>query len=195
MSPIHTRPARESDIPQILKLFKDSLPQSYGGFIDMAQGNPWLHGTAADEYVARTLPDMTVAEDVQGTVVAFGVLQGDFVDLGHGLAGSFAPTLTGSGTLLAGDPLTLTFADLPPAELGWMFVGVVELNAPFLGGVLVPEPLLTVILPTGAGTFVINADMPDEVPSGIEILVHMWVADAGGPFGASATNALKLVTP
>ena len=81
MSPIHTRPARESDIPQILKLFKDSLPQSYGSFIDMAQGNPWLHGTAADEYVARTLPDMTVAEDVQGTVVAFGVLKGDFVDL------------------------------------------------------------------------------------------------------------------
>ena len=81
MSPIHTRPARESDIPQVLKLFKDSLPQSYGGFIDMAQDNPWLHGTAADEYVARTLPDMTVAEDAPGTVVAFGVLQGNFVDL------------------------------------------------------------------------------------------------------------------
>ncbi len=81
MSRIHTRPARESDIPQILKLFKDSLVQSYGGFIDMTPDNPWLHGTAADEYVARTLPDMTVAEDVQGTVVAFGVLQGNFVDL------------------------------------------------------------------------------------------------------------------
>lgn len=81
MSPIHTRSARESDIPQVLKLFKDSLVRSYGGFIDMAQDNPWLHGTAADEYVARTLPNMTVAEDVQGTVVAFGVLQGNFVDL------------------------------------------------------------------------------------------------------------------
>ena len=81
MSPIHTRPVRESDIPQILKLFKDSLPQSYGGFIDMTHDNPWLHGTAADEYVARTLPDMTVAEDVQGTVVAFGVLQGNFIDI------------------------------------------------------------------------------------------------------------------
>ena len=81
MSPIRTRPARESDIPQILKLFKDSLPQSYGDFIDMAHHNPWLHGTAADEYVARTLPDMTVAEDARGTVVAFGVLQGNFVDL------------------------------------------------------------------------------------------------------------------
>ncbi len=81
MSPIHTRSARESDIPQVLKLFKDSLVQSYGGFIDMTPDNPWLHGTAADEYVARTLPNMTVAEDVQGTVVAFGVLQGNFVDL------------------------------------------------------------------------------------------------------------------
>ncbi len=81
MSPIHTRSARESDIPQILKLFKDSLVQSYGGFIDMAHDNPWLHGTAADEYVARTLPDMTVAEDAQGTVVAFGVLRGNFVDV------------------------------------------------------------------------------------------------------------------
>ncbi|MCZ6655548.1 MAG: GNAT family N-acetyltransferase [Planctomycetota bacterium] len=81
MSPIHTRPARESDIPQILKLFKDSLVQSYGGFINMTRDNPWLHGTAADEYVTRTLCDMTVAEDVQGTVVAFGVLQGNFIDI------------------------------------------------------------------------------------------------------------------
>ncbi len=81
MSPIHTRPARESDIPQILKLFKDSLPQSYGSFIDMTHDNPWLHGTAADEYVARTLADMTVAEDAQRTVVAFGVLQGNFIDI------------------------------------------------------------------------------------------------------------------
>ena len=81
MSPIHTRPARESDIPEILVLFKDSLPQSYGGFIDMTGDNPWLHGTAADEYVARTLPDMTVVEDARGTVVAFGVLQGNFIDL------------------------------------------------------------------------------------------------------------------
>ncbi len=81
MSSAHTRPARESDIPQILKLFKDSLPQSYGSFIDMACDNPWLHGTAADEYVARTLPDMTVAEDAQGTVVAFGVRQGNFIDI------------------------------------------------------------------------------------------------------------------
>ena len=81
MSPIHTRPARQSDVPQILTLFKDSLPQSYGSFIDMTHDNPWLHGTAADEYVSRTLPDMTVAEDAQGTVVAFGVLQGNFVDV------------------------------------------------------------------------------------------------------------------
>ena len=81
MSAIRTRPARESDTPQILKLFKDSLAQSYGGFIDMAHDNPWLHGTAADEYVARTLPNMTVAEDVQGAVVAFGVLRGNFVDV------------------------------------------------------------------------------------------------------------------
>ena len=81
MSPIHTRSARESDVPQVLNLFKDSLRQSYGGFIDMTRDNPWLHGTAADEYVARTLPDMTVAEDAQGTVVAFGVLQGNFIDI------------------------------------------------------------------------------------------------------------------
>ncbi len=81
MSPIHTRPARESDIPQVLKLFKDSLPQSYGGFIDLTRDDPGLHGTAAGEYVARTLPDMTVAEDAQGTVLAFGVLQGNFIDI------------------------------------------------------------------------------------------------------------------
>ncbi len=81
MNPIHMRPARESDIPEVLKLFKDSLPQSYGGFIDMTADDPWLHGTAADEYVARTLGDMTVAEDARGTVVAFGVLQGHFIDL------------------------------------------------------------------------------------------------------------------
>ena len=81
MSPIRTRAARESDIPQVLKLFKDSLVQSYGGFIDMTPDNPWLHGTAADEYVARTLSGMTVAEDAQETMVAFGVLQGNLIDV------------------------------------------------------------------------------------------------------------------
>jgi hypothetical protein len=121
---------------------------------------------------------------------------GQFIDLGNGLAGNFSPTLTGSGSLAAGGTINLTFAGLPLFETGWMFVGVVELNAPFLGGTMVPNPILTVFIPTGAaGNIVINDTMPGGIPGGLSILVHMWVADPGGPFGACATNALELLTP
>ena len=77
-----------------------------------------------------------------------------------------------------------------------LFIGVAQLNAPFLGGTLVPQPILTVLIPTGAaGNIVINDTIPGGISGGVSIYIHMWAADVGGPFGACATNALELITP
>ena len=118
-----------------------------------------------------------------------------FVDLGASLAGSYSPELNGSGSLAAGASFDLTFEGLPPFTALWLFVGAARFDAPFFGGVLVPDPTLTVLLSTGTGTLVLNASMPAGLPPGVSIYLHGWTPDAGGPFGASATNALELITP
>jgi len=120
---------------------------------------------------------------------------GQIVDLGQGLAGDHAPVLSAEGSLLTGELMTLTASDLPPGRAAWLFLGTGELNAPLLGGVLVPVPFLTAVLPTGAGTLILSDAMPPGVPSGTGIVVQVWTPDAGGPAGASASNALKLLVP
>ncbi len=120
---------------------------------------------------------------------------GQIVDLGQALAGNFAPTLDATGTLLPDEPVTLVGTGLPPGRSAWMFFGTEELNQPFKGGVLVPDPTLITELPTGTGTIAIAAALPASIPSGTEILVQAWAPDAGGPAGASASNALMLIVP
>jgi len=120
---------------------------------------------------------------------------GQIVDLGQALAGDFAPALIAVGTLLPGDPVTLTTEDLPPASTAWLFLGTSELNQPMKGGVLVPDPILTFVLPTGAGTLVLLGTLPAVVPSGAEFFAQTWAPDAGAPSGACASNALQMVVP
>jgi hypothetical protein len=141
----------------------------------------------------------TCAIGFSGDLVIRALVQpiatGSFTNLGQGLAGNFAPTLTGSGSLAAGAGFQLVFAGMPPFTNGLLFVGLSVLNAPFKGGVLVPQPNLQILLPTVTGTLTLNQAMPGGVPSGTSIYLHFWAPDAGAPVGVCATNALKLVTP
>jgi hypothetical protein len=120
---------------------------------------------------------------------------GLFVDLGQQLTGDFAPELAGTGSLRAGDPVSLTTTDLPPARTAWFFLGLSAFNQPLKGGVLVPDPLLTEPLPTGPGSLLLTTAMPPLVPPETELFVQTWAPDPGGPKGACASNALQLVTP
>lgn len=133
---------------------------------------------------------------IRSTVITGGAGTGQFIDLGNGLAGNFAPTLSGSGSLAPGGNFDLDLAGMPPFTSGPLFVGFVLLNAPFKGGTLVPVPTLSVTLPTVTGSFTLGPNtMPPAVPSAFSIYLQAWFPDAGASQGVDATNGLQLLTP
>jgi hypothetical protein len=120
-----------------------------------------------------------------------------WTDLGQALAGSGGtPRLEGSGQLVGNSLLKLDLTNAAPSAPAAMFVGFSAVNAPFKGGVLVPNVDLFVNLVTsGAGTIAISSSWPAGVPSGTSVWLQTWVQDAGGPKGFAASNALKATTP
>jgi hypothetical protein len=129
-------------------------------------------------------------------IVGGGAGAGPIIDHGNGLAGNFAPTLSGSGSLAPAGSFDLDLAGMPPFTSGPMFFGFVLLNVPFKGGTLVPVPTLSITLPTGTGSFTLGPNtMPPAVPSNFSIYLQSWFPDAGGSQGVCATNGLQLLTP
>lgn len=119
-------------------------------------------------------------------------------DLGNGLAGaSGVPQLTGDGTWIAGDPITLSVSNAAASAPAALFVGFATLNAPFKGGILVPTVnLLRLGFGTNpSGALVLSAPYPGGVPTCTSLYFQFWIADAGGPAGFAATNAIEGVTP
>ncbi|MFT7463626.1 MAG: hypothetical protein ACI9EF_001971 [Pseudohongiellaceae bacterium] len=65
---------------------------------------------------------------------------GPWTDLGSGLVGTNGvPSLIGEGTLLAGDPLSVTLNSALENSTAWLAMGLSTINASFKGGVLVPD--------------------------------------------------------
>jgi hypothetical protein len=132
---------------------------------------------------------------IRSTVITGGG-SGQCIDLGNGLAGGAAPVLSGSGSLAPGGNFDIDLAGMPPFTQGPLFVGFIAINAPFKGGVLVPQPFLSIDLPTGFGTLTLGPNtMPPSVPSAFSIYLQAWFPDGGAPQGADATNGLQLLTP
>ena len=77
-----------------------------------------------------------------------------------------------------------------------LVVGLTPLDAPFKGGVLVPEPDLLVFgLPLDAtGSLLVSGAFPPDLPAGIDLYVQMWIEDGGAVHGLSASNALLATT-
>jgi len=120
---------------------------------------------------------------------------GQFNSFSNGLAGSFAPTLSGSGSLAGGGSFQIAMAGLPSFTSTTLIVGLGPLFAPFKGGVLGPDPDLLIPIGTGTGSINLNGSMPAGLPSNFEIWLQSWTPDAGAPAGLDATNTLQLVTP
>jgi hypothetical protein len=118
-------------------------------------------------------------------------------DLGSGLSGVRTPELSGAGTLQAGEQLSLALACAGPGNAVALFVGFSAIDAPFKGGVLVPNPdvLVTGLVVDGQGTATLTAAWPGGVPSGFGLYFQEWITDAGAPAGLAATNALLGTTP
>ena len=120
-----------------------------------------------------------------------------WTDLGDGLAGtSGQPHLTASGPLVSATPLTLTLSQAKGFSLAPLVVGVTAIHAPFKGGVMVPNPdLLLWMFTDFFGGASLAGPWPAGVPSNITIFFQWWVADAAGPMGFAASNAVSGITP
>ncbi len=136
--------------------------------------------------------------DPNGNYALQVTVVGCWTNLGHGLAGAGGtPLLTGTGTLIGGEPITLDLTGAKANSSAALIVGFGVANAPLKGGTLVPTPDLIITgLPTGpAGALSLPAAWPAGLPSGFSLYFQEWIADASGPAGFAATNGLQATTP
>jgi len=133
-----------------------------------------------------------------GVVLLTPVGDVGFEDLRDGLAGSTGvPQLTGSGVLATGQTVSFALAGALPGGTTSLVLGLGVLGAPFKGGTLVPTPdILVPGIPTDSnGFYVFGATWPASVPQGAQLFFQVWIPDATGPAGFSATNGLQVTSP
>ena len=107
-----------------------------------------------------------------------------------------APVLFGAGSLLAGEPVSLSVHGGAASAPAFLFVGGTAVNAPFHGGVLVPSPDRLTLLPLDTeGSVSIAGTWPAGIATGLTLHLQAWIPDAAGPAGFTATNALAFTTP
>lgn len=114
-------------------------------------------------------------------------------DLGFGLAGSNGqvPDLRACGDLGTGGTGWFTLRFAPPTTLTFLVGGYASNPTPFLGGTLVPVPIIRLLaLNTDA-----EGSIALPVPGGggpVDIFAQFVVADAGNPLGWAFSNALQI---
>ena len=110
------------------------------------------------------------------------------------------PVLIGKGDLAGGSTVELELVKAAPGTVAYMCLGVGTIDAPFQGGVMVPDvlspagvirPLLTDAQGgvSGAGAW------PTGLGAGLEFVVQFWIPDAAADFGFAASNAISQHTP
>lgn len=116
-----------------------------------------------------------------------------WVDIGFakpGVAG--APHLTGNGPFAANTTSTLLLAQANPNAIAWLVIGFFAHNSPFLGGVLVPEPLLIWTVNVDAtGAISMPLFLPPILPTGLPVDFQCWITDPVATYGYSASNGLQ----
>jgi hydroxyacylglutathione hydrolase len=95
--------------------------------------------------------------------------------------------------LLVHGPIGLDLAGARPSAAAWLFVGLSRIDAPLLGGTLVPSPDLVVapLFTDAGGEIAIATLLPPQVPLGATLHFQYWIQDPQAPFGAAASNALR----
>ena len=119
-----------------------------------------------------------------------------WTDLGHAKIGSKGPPeLIGSGPLSAGSDNTVELANGHPLGAATLVAGLVQLDAPFKGGTLVPQPELLLTLPTNAaGDLNVPFLWPTGIPAGVALYFQYWIQDPTATKGLSASNGLRGIT-
>lgn len=153
----------------------------------------------------------SIAGDIQGTVASANGDLGnpgvhvattpcaDWFALGNAkdTSADTTPVLVGKGTQQDGSLISLVILEGTPSALSLICVGFTNVGVPFPGGgILVPSPEVTVILPVDSlGNLTLTTTWPAGVPSGIDLYYQVLFADAGVPGGIAATNAYRSTTP
>lgn len=152
-------------------------------------------GTFGRTRVVSATPGVEITGDI--SLAACVGIPGTWVDLGHGLAGTggVQPLLSGTGALACEDMTTFTLVDGLPGAPAFFVLGISEITLPFKGGVIVPAPdiVVALVVPPG-GSIVFGFPWPTGIPSGAALAYQYWFKDVGGPFGFSASNALRSTT-
>jgi hypothetical protein len=125
---------------------------------------------------------------------------GTWEDLGHALKGTHgAPLQVGEGSLMGGDPVSITLTGALENAPAWLVAGADLLEKPFKGGVLVPDPTppaaLLGLLTGPFGKVKLDGAWPAGLPGGFTLYLQWWIEDAQGPAGFAASNALSATTP
>lgn len=121
-----------------------------------------------------------------------------WVNLGGGLAGTLGTsTLSGSGTLAGGTTAGLNLSGASRGEAASLVLGLAQLNVPFKGGTLVPQPdvIIDGLVTDSNGNLALSGTWPNGVPAGVATYFQFWVSDTGGPQGLSASNGVSGTTP
>ena len=101
-----------------------------------------------------------------------------------------------SGTLIASSTVNVALSGAATNSTAWFVLGLTQLDAPFKGGVMVPDVNVLAPFPTGgAGAVNFSFGWPTGVPAGFPFWTQFWVQDAGGPKGFAASNAVKGTAP
>jgi len=116
------------------------------------------------------------------------------LDLGKALVGTggLEPRLEAAGDWSQGGLVSVTFqASTAGTTTLWLMASHNDLNAPFKGGTLVPEPTVMFTLVTGpSGTLSFVSTLPPWLGAGEEFYLQFWQLDPQGPNGFAASNAV-----
>jgi hypothetical protein len=118
---------------------------------------------------------------------------------GHALAGTSGdPLLVGQGGLAGGAPNALVLSNAAALAPAGLFVATQSNPVPFVGGLVLPWPLLypPLLATTDAtGLLVKPFTLPLGVPPGTELWLQWAVLDAAAMQGISLSNCIVGVTP
>jgi len=164
----------------------------------------------AEAYVQPADTSRALAADMDGDALVDLLLWGQYDTLlllsrlgpwealGHSLTGSAGLSrLVGEGSLLPGSIVRLTLEGASPVAPATLVLSTSASFTPFKGGVLVPTAQFVVpgLFTDASGALALQGDWPAGVPAGTQLVAQVWMLDALGPQGASASNGVRATAP
>lgn len=168
----------------------------------------WADRVAVADFTSDGVPDVVTSgtvfgpqgypPDAEDACLYVSRPYTQFDDVGYALGGNLGePEFFAWGWLKPGKPVTFSVARAKPLAPAALFAGLSQAMLPFKGGTLVPsiDVLLPMFVTDSKGRIELGLPWPAGVPSGIELTLQWWFADATGPKGFTASNALSASTP